>query len=616
MSSFSPLPPFPHGASPEIQQNWFNLLANVTGIGEVTIRESVVETTYISIEHGLIQSSPTVGDGSANSQGIRIDNTGVYGFSTNTTTPSIVIRASDGNIVVGQTGFDTGPPGFFIGRDAGSYKVSIGDPSGNKMVWDGTDLSISGNISASTGTIGGWTIGAGALTAGNISLDATNTRIQAGPNANNYVRISPSGITGVDNVLGTTFSLPTNGDPPRFSSGIIEETIFEIRTQGVIRTSETVGDVTDGQGVIINDTGVKGFAGNGTLNFYLDATDGTITAQNATISGAITLQSGSSGLGNLTDAGDLATQDDVDWATQVTGTGKPANNADVTLSAINGSLSLTGGGLVLASGGASIRAGQTAWDTGEGFWLGHHASPSSYRFSIGDSSGDKMTYDPTDGLNIVGSITGSTITGGLFRTAPGTGERIVINESGGGENAIRWRASDGSLKIHIGTQGLSVAGYSDDILASIGTTTDQEKIPLSIRRSNSGPLIFLQDNVSPEYIGLAHVSPFVGHLCRLFPLGAGPEDGFIEDPYVTQETIGDATRTLAVGSVGSVAFLYNSTSETIDASSNITRAGSSLSYSNCFSTTSGNSPSGTWRLLGRNETGGSQSRTTLWLRVA
>lgn len=48
-----------------------------------------------------------------------------------------------------------------------------------------------------------------------------------------------------------------------------------------------------------------------------------------TVRGAIVIQAGSSGIGSFSDAGALATQSSVTWSTQVTGTGKPADNATV-----------------------------------------------------------------------------------------------------------------------------------------------------------------------------------------------------------------------------------------------------------------------------------------------
>ncbi len=76
-----------------------------------------------------------------------------------------------GSLSSGQTGYNTGT-GFFLGTNSGTAQLSVGNPSGNHMTWDGTDLSITGNISATTGTIGGWTIGATTLTGGGATLDS------------------------------------------------------------------------------------------------------------------------------------------------------------------------------------------------------------------------------------------------------------------------------------------------------------------------------------------------------------------------------------------------------------------------------------------------------------
>lgn len=158
--------------------------------------------------------------------------------------------------------------------------------SGFLEVYSG--LSVQGLlVTTGAGRVGGWLADNTRLYSGDLLLDAGNTRIQAGPNANNFVRISPSGIVGVNSTLGTVFNLPTDGSAPTFSSGIINSTIFNVSTQGILRTSTTVGDGTvNGAGVLINNTGIKGFKANSaTPVFHLDATDGKITANEGLIAG-------------------------------------------------------------------------------------------------------------------------------------------------------------------------------------------------------------------------------------------------------------------------------------------------------------------------------------------
>lgn len=71
------------------------------------------------------------------------------------------------------------------------------------------------------------------------------------------------------------------------------------------------------------------------------------------------------------------------------------------LSAITADLgAITAGTIVLPSGGY-IRSGQTAYDTGTGWYIGNDSS--TPKLSIGNSSGDKMTWDGSS-LSIVGTI--------------------------------------------------------------------------------------------------------------------------------------------------------------------------------------------------------------------
>lgn len=51
---------------------------------------------------------------------------------------------ANGNISGGQTAYNTGI-GFFLGYSEAKYRFSIGNPSGSNLLWDGSNLSISGN---------------------------------------------------------------------------------------------------------------------------------------------------------------------------------------------------------------------------------------------------------------------------------------------------------------------------------------------------------------------------------------------------------------------------------------------------------------------------------------
>jgi len=230
-----------------------------------------------------------------------------------------------GHIKAGQTSYDIGT-GFFLGDDGGTWKFSVGNSAGNKLLWDGADLLITGTITATAGEIGGWNINSTTIISDNnrVILDSANQRIQVQNAAGtNYIRLSADGVVGVDSVLGTVFNLPTNGSAPTFASGIINSTVFNITSAGILETSSAAGDGgASGQGVRINDTGIKAWAANdATPKVTIDASTGIITAIDAVISGAITVGAGSN----------VAAGADVTGDNQSVGSGLLFNwNIDVT----------------------------------------------------------------------------------------------------------------------------------------------------------------------------------------------------------------------------------------------------------------------------------------------
>ena len=123
----------------------------------------------------------------------------------------------------------------------------------------------------------------------------------------------------------------------------------------------------------------------------------------------------------------------------VTGSTRPSNNADVTQTAVNSGVTASSGGITLSSGGA-IKGGQTAYDSGNGFFLGYTGS--AYKFSVGNSSGNKFTWDGST-LGIVGDISGTSnidITGsakvkGSF-TSGGYHVALAVNESYSAQTGI------------------------------------------------------------------------------------------------------------------------------------------------------------------------------------
>ncbi|MFA6078101.1 MAG: hypothetical protein WC724_03765 [Candidatus Paceibacterota bacterium] len=88
-----------------------------------------------------------------------------------------------GGIKQGKHYFDNTETGFILGIDDDLAKFYIGDTS-NYLNWTGTQLIISGNITATSGTIGGWTIGATSLSSpsSSFSIGSGNSIFKADSN--------------------------------------------------------------------------------------------------------------------------------------------------------------------------------------------------------------------------------------------------------------------------------------------------------------------------------------------------------------------------------------------------------------------------------------------------
>ena len=66
-------------------------------------------------------------------------------FDTNRDISLGINVGTSGHIRGGQTGWNTGSSGFFLGYSSG-YKFSIGNPSGNRLTWNGSTLFIQGSL--------------------------------------------------------------------------------------------------------------------------------------------------------------------------------------------------------------------------------------------------------------------------------------------------------------------------------------------------------------------------------------------------------------------------------------------------------------------------------------
>lgn len=193
------------------------------------------------------------------------------------------IDARIGNILITKnslesSNFVTGTSGFQI-KDDGNVEFSNG--------------TFRGTLQATVGDIGGWTIDATSIYATTTGTIKTSATVGVGSDG---VILDKDGLRVYDSVLGEVVNFPSDGSTPTISSGTITETSFEISTNGVMRTSATVGDGTaSSAGILINNVGLYVCEANQVLS---NANVKILATGNAYFKGEIQANSGS--IGNVT----------------------------------------------------------------------------------------------------------------------------------------------------------------------------------------------------------------------------------------------------------------------------------------------------------------------------
>lgn len=224
--------------------NTYQVRANPVAISGRESSEYALETITLSADAGMavigpgnrIATSPTVGD-ALNGQGIELSTAGLFGYNS-----------------------------------TGVAKFALDPATGVLTAVDGI---FSGSVTATSGAIGGWSISAGAMTAGGLVLDSANTRIRAGTGGN-YTEMSATGFVASSDTLGVTVNFPSSGATPTISSGVINETEYNIITSDTaIKIGSATGYLTGDGFFAGREAGVsKMHVGNPISRKYL-AFDGT-----------------------------------------------------------------------------------------------------------------------------------------------------------------------------------------------------------------------------------------------------------------------------------------------------------------------------------------------------
>lgn len=179
--------------------------------------------------------------------GWRINSDGSAEFSNVTVRGTVA-----GSTILGgsATAYATGT-GLFAGLDASTYKFRVGNPSGNRLQWDGSALSIVGAISGSTvsgselrtGSATAYMTGAGFWTSG--------TQFRVGDPAGSYLRWTGSALEINGAIVGTTNIASGGVSNTQFNSNG-SDVDFSTTSELTVATTPTVIIPASSSSVLIN----------------------------------------------------------------------------------------------------------------------------------------------------------------------------------------------------------------------------------------------------------------------------------------------------------------------------------------------------------------------------
>jgi hypothetical protein len=348
-----------------------------------------------------------------------------------------------------QLQYNNGIPRCYFGDGANQYFKF----DGTNISWKGTNTSlttagvftasdaiISGSITATTGSIGGFTIDATTLTATNFTLDAGNQKLSLGTGNNIIIAdaadttyrlvvghatyaSAPFRVTKAGDVTATSITLSTNVvlsglqagssvDGQYLAAASVASAAANLALRGWTQTSAfsstSATKVSWGAGAFTASDGTSYAISAGNTGdmaartyIYLDIAIST-TAYQTTTTATTAIGNGkvlvATAINDTTSAtfevfggvGGLFINGNVIAANSIV-----ANQINVTnLSSIKADLgTITAGNITLDSSGYVRTTGATNYTTGTGIWFGYDVS--DYKFRIGDPATDYLQWNGT-----------------------------------------------------------------------------------------------------------------------------------------------------------------------------------------------------------------------------
>ena len=314
-----------------------------------------------------------------------LDGTAAINSSTASSVASATIAPSTSAIFTDATGKIVKTPnpstaglylgsnnlGYYNGSAWKTYMANNGNfylsgPGSDSLSWAGGTLTISGNINITGGQAA-------------TDINTANSNATAAQNTANTANTNATAAQATANTANTTANTALNSIPVNSYGKLTLTPAPGSGGTGLYLGKDNLGYYSSGAWKTYMDSSGRFYlSGSGSNGLSWDGSTLNITG-NITLSNTISYTS-------VTGLAATATSSDY---SAVTGT-KPPANADVTLSAINGGLTVTGGGITLSSGGA-IKGGATDYLTGTGFFLGY--SGGQYKFSVGNPSSAYISWD-------------------------------------------------------------------------------------------------------------------------------------------------------------------------------------------------------------------------------
>ena len=355
---------------------------------------------------------------------------------------------ADGRIVGKESGSDADPfggtadwVGVWLGADGSTHKFFVGDEASEYLSWNGSALSIAGDVKMTSGSIvlvnGSDKIWlndvAGELRIGGTSYSAAPFQVSAAGALK-----STAGTIGGVTIGATSLTVGSGGNIAGLCVDAVDNYAFYagnatpasaefwVKTTGAVYASNLTIDGGYAGDIVIDSTGLN-FSGGGRVVGKAAGTDDTPWGAMTDWKGVWLGKDGGSYKLFL---GDEANKY-LSWnGTDLTLVGTVyalAGNFGTTANCV----SIEAGGLNVGAAGA-IRGGQTAYNSGSGFFLGY--SGAAYKFSVGNSAtGKGITWDGTT-FTVRGTLNASDMTTGtldftaLSRTALTGVKRIVAAE--------------------------------------------------------------------------------------------------------------------------------------------------------------------------------------------